>query len=603
MIRWVKRRRARRDSERLLRRAESLLAQAGRRYPWASGLQNSIAAPHSMGSDMQPLIDYDARAFLGALRSPASDSVVRSLTAGPKVSTLASQLASTGAGIVQGQVWLPSPTGADDAAGIAAVIAALVAAGVANVTLRAWAFSVYLLALNVTFPDGYNLIGDGNSNANQAPQSTPASTRFVCTAAGAGLTFVGSGGLSQGFVVDGQATGNYPITRAVAGSGVYGAGRTWVCVDAINGLLDNLTINGSQNEAWIGCNFDFSGRDNLVLDYGVGNTAFYRCEFNQPGRHNVTGQATSVAGPFAQPTFISWHRCVLERGAAAENIFVADGLRWYFDQCALEQTFHGIQVNVKATGGRVSSLITISNSEIAGSANAADKGIHVDAGCDAQIEGNCDFTNIQGGCVEVAATGHLSVSGSIHRLGTCPWLVAGSTGEINGVYTDYQFPTRSQLPSGQLSFPATQVASTDATTLDDYQEGLAAGSITSGIAFGGASVGITYGLQQGSYIKIGRLVMVVGQVSLTSKGSSVGAAQITGLPFAALAGNKVGLAVFADYSNMVLTAANTLVGRVTQGGTTIDLFENSVTGNTGVTDAMFTNTSNLTFMLIYLAGA
>lgn len=50
------------------------------------------------------------------------------------------------------------------------------------------------------------------------------------------------------------------------------------------------------------------------------------------------------------------------------------------------------------------------------------------------------------------------------------------------------------------------------------------------LQFGGASVGITYSVQQGTYQQIGNLVFFNFRVTLTSKGSSVGTATITGLP-------------------------------------------------------------------------
>jgi hypothetical protein len=61
-----------------------------------------------------------------------------------------------------------------------------------------------------------------------------------------------------------------------------------------------------------------------------------------------------------------------------------------------------------------------------------------------------------------------------------------------------------------IQFPATQSASADANTLDDYEEG----SWTPTILFGGASVGITYAVQQASYIKIGKSVFVQFRVVL-----------------------------------------------------------------------------------------
>ena len=78
-----------------------------------------------------------------------------------------------------------------------------------------------------------------------------------------------------------------------------------------------------------------------------------------------------------------------------------------------------------------------------------------------------------------------------------------------------------------IAFPATQLASTDANTLDDYEEG----TFTPTIAFGGAAVGVTYTTQSGRYTKVGRLCTVNIYIVLSSKGSSVGSLAVLGLPF------------------------------------------------------------------------
>jgi hypothetical protein len=81
--------------------------------------------------------------------------------------------------------------------------------------------------------------------------------------------------------------------------------------------------------------------------------------------------------------------------------------------------------------------------------------------------------------------------------------------------------------AGQIKFPATQNASADANTLDDYEEG----TWTPAITFNGGSTGVTYFARSGNYTKIGRLVYASFKFTLTSKGSSSGLAAIAGLPF------------------------------------------------------------------------
>jgi hypothetical protein len=80
------------------------------------------------------------------------------------------------------------------------------------------------------------------------------------------------------------------------------------------------------------------------------------------------------------------------------------------------------------------------------------------------------------------------------------------------------------LSTGGLTFNGDTAA---ANALDDYEEG----TWTMGVSFGGASVGVVYGSNTGTYTKIGRQVTVNGLLQLTSKGSSTGNVTITGLPF------------------------------------------------------------------------
>ena len=116
---------------------------------------------------------------------------------------------------------------------------------------------------------------------------------------------------------------------------------------------------------------------------------------------------------------------------------------------------------------------------------------------------------------------------------------AGAFGGISGVTTDGTRITHATTLSvgaatpstsgAGITFPATQSASTDANTLDDYEEG----TWTPTITFGGASTGMTYSAssQIGTYTKIGNLVTIRAYIGLSNKGSSTGIARIADLPF------------------------------------------------------------------------
>ncbi len=82
-------------------------------------------------------------------------------------------------------------------------------------------------------------------------------------------------------------------------------------------------------------------------------------------------------------------------------------------------------------------------------------------------------------------------------------------------------------PSGSgsgITFPATQSASTNANTLDDYEEG-------SWTPTDGSGAGLTFNVNSATYTKVGRLVFINVYLTYPSTASSAGAA-ISGLPFA-----------------------------------------------------------------------
>lgn len=78
-----------------------------------------------------------------------------------------------------------------------------------------------------------------------------------------------------------------------------------------------------------------------------------------------------------------------------------------------------------------------------------------------------------------------------------------------------------------ISFPATASASSDANTLDDYEEG----SWTPTIVTSNANQNISYNIQNGLYVKIGRLVKLSFYIqtnAVTSQGT--GTLRISGIP-------------------------------------------------------------------------
>lgn len=132
------------------------------------------------------------------------------------------------------------------------------------------------------------------------------------------------------------------------------------------------------------------------------------------------------------------------------------------------------------------------------------------------------------------------------------------------------------------------------TALSVYQEG----TFTPGMDFGGGTTGITYGIQTGSYTRIGNMIFAYILIALTSKGTSVGTAHLTGLPFAvngtyAPLGqlNSLGITLDANFYSQCV--------QFLPGTTTLSFNEQPINGSSAIpmNDTNFSN--NATF---YVSG-
>lgn len=139
-----------------------------------------------------------------------------------------------------------------------------------------------------------------------------------------------------------------------------------------------------------------------------------------------------------------------------------------------------------------------------------------------------------------------------------------------------------------ISFPATQVASSDANTLDDYEEGTWTPSV------GGTA---TYTIQTGRYTKIGSLVHVTLNLVINSIGTG-STIEISGLPFPGGGGSTQ-----AGYTNWWYGIASSQVNifpRVGSGLSTIN-FAGLTAGSTQVNNnpTLFGSSAQLECAVVY----
>ena len=142
-----------------------------------------------------------------------------------------------------------------------------------------------------------------------------------------------------------------------------------------------------------------------------------------------------------------------------------------------------------------------------------------------------------------------------------------------------------------------------ANALDDYEEG----TWTPSVMFGGTSTGITYGTANGgSYVKIGRQVILHGRVNTSNKGSSTGNATIGGFPFSA-GGVQSGTSgiegdAFFSYLHDIVGGEDHahVMAWIQDGETQMKLNWNDNSGDyVALTHSNFENDTSLSFTAIY----
>jgi hypothetical protein len=150
-----------------------------------------------------------------------------------------------------------------------------------------------------------------------------------------------------------------------------------------------------------------------------------------------------------------------------------------------------------------------------------------------------------------------------------------------------------------IQFAATQVASSNANTLDDYEEG----TWTPSFGFGTSGSAI-YSVQSGSYVKIGSLITVSAIIVLSSKNTASGSVFVD-LPFNSNGGSGSSIKYWTiSYTSNNITWASSSYGISAQigGNTTNRLnFYNQINGGSKTTldVSQFSNSTELIFTCTY----
>jgi len=181
----------------------------------------------------------------------------------------------------------------------------------------------------------------------------------------------------------------------------------------------------------------------------------------------------------------------------------------------------------------------------------------------------------------------ISGDGTISTAGVMTVTGGGgvSVGSTNTWTAQQTFTTGINLTAGQLIFPATQIASADANTLDDYEEGTFTPTVQDDTL--SDTEGQTYLTQIGRYAKIGNTVFFQTQIQLTSLGTLTGSqtAKMAGLPFTSndVTNNRASVHI-GRAGNLVIAAESAPAGYIDPNTAVIvmSLWDSSM-GVTGLT--------------------
>ena len=391
-----------------------------------------------------------------------------------------------------------------------------------------------------------NLTGVGTDvlNANTTGEANTAVgfNALKANTTGTALTAIGSRALTA------NTTGNYctAVGKDALFSNTTGTGNTGIGETA---LTSNTT--GGSNTAL--------GEAALYNNTGDGNCGLGRSSL----ANNTSGADNTAVGYLAMRLNTTASKNTAVGMQALYTAVGGNGYNVAVGEAALYLSTTG-QFNVAVGQGSLPNLTTGANNVVVG----AEAGGGITTGSGNTILGK-GVTGLAAGLTNniILADGDGVVKAQ--HDGT-KWTLTGGVGLVS---------------ADGVAFPATQVASADANTLDDYEEGDWTPTV------GGTA---TYTQQSGKYTKIGRVVTVTMDliINLIGTGST---SVISGLPFTCASHSPLAVGYFASLAANVVSLYATVNG----GASTIQLRDLAAAGAATTTNAVIGNGTRIMLAGVY----
>lgn len=126
---------------------------------------------------------------------------------------------------------------------------------------------------------------------------------------------------------------------------------------------------------------------------------------------------------------------------------------------------------------------------------------------------------------------------------------------------------------------------------------LPGGGFTPILTFGGGSTGLIYATQQGRYFRIGNIVFFIIRIALSNKGSSTGAATISGLPYTAKDSISGSSFDFTSRPGAYASLVDHFIA-ISGGSNIISLYALNAAA-TAITDSSFSNSTSFQYTGFY----